>query len=218
VSTLQGMGTPAKKLRYLLTFLAASACAALWAYQRPARASAGRGPEAWAPDGLVRMEVRDVVPLPEVNAHAVVLVSTAGDTLVPLFVDPETALSVALRLAHQRPPGPLAPELLSGVLDKVGGKITALRVDGLERNEYTGRVRVEQGGRAFDLAARPTDALALALESDAPVYASRKMVQESGITREEIEQLKDQLPPGRPGGAFPTPPHRHPGSGEDREL
>jgi len=210
------MGTPAK-LRFVLPFLAAAACTAWLLRHPPARADGDRATVAWPSEGLVRMEVRDVVPLPEVNAHAVVLVSTAGDLLVPLFVDPETALSVALRLAHQRPPGPLAPELLSGVLDKVGGKITALRVDGLERNEYTGRVRVEQGGQSFDLAARPTDALALALEADAPVYASRQMVQDSGITREEIEQLKEQLPQGKPGGAprkLPSPGHRD----GDREL
>jgi len=124
---------------------------------------------------------------------------------------------VALRLAHQRPPGPLAPELLSGVLDKVGGKITALRVDGLERNEYTGRVRVEQGGKAFDLAARPTDALALAPEADTPVYASRKMLQESGITRKEVERLQGHFPHGKQGTA-PRPLPRPPPPAEDREL
>jgi len=208
------MGTPAK-IRFVLPLLAAAAFTAWVVSQRPARAAASGRRDAWPSEGLVRMEVRDVVPLPEVNAHAVVLVSSAGDLLVPLFVDPETALSVALRLAHQRPPGPLAPELLSGVLEQVGGRITALRVDGLERNEYTGRVRVQQGNRTFDLAARPTDALALALEADAPVYASRKMVQESGITREEIDRLKEQLPTR----GKPSAPHPHPAApGDDREL
>ncbi|MEN9798040.1 MAG: hypothetical protein RL653_1736 [Pseudomonadota bacterium] len=163
------------------------------------------------------MEIRDVVPLPEVNTHAVVLVSDGGELLVPLFVDEETALSVALRLAHQRPPGPLAPELLSGVLEQVGGKITGLRVDGLDQNEYTGSVRVKQGSREFEISARPTDALALAVESDVPVYASRKVIQQSGITREEIEQLQQGHPPPAPG--HPGPPSPHPASpGEDREL
>lgn len=161
------------------------------------------------------MEIRDVVPLPEVNTHAVVLVSDGGELLVPLFVDEETALSVALRLAHQRPPGPLAPELLSGVLEQVGGKITGLRVDGLDHNEYTGSVRVRQGSREFEISARPTDALALAVESDVPVYASRKVIQQSGITREEIEKLRQGHPP--PG--HPAPPSTHPpGPVEDREL
>ena len=214
--SLPGMGTPAK-LRFVLPVLAAAACTAWLVLKPAARAAGGTGPDAWPVEGWVRMEVRDVVPLPEVNAHAVVLVSRAGDVLVPLFVDPETALSVALRLEHRRPPGPLAPELLSGVLDKVGGRITALRVDGLERNEYTGRVQVRQGGRTFDLSARPTDALALALEADAPVYASRKMVRESGITREEIERLGAPRQHNGPG-TVPHVPRPQPGMPEDREL
>lgn len=153
---------------------------------------------ATADSTLVKMSIRDVVPLPEAGTHAVVLISDKGDTILPVFVDEETALAVALRLAHKDSPAPLAADLLGGVLEQLGGKLIAVKLDSLVGNEYTGRVRVARDGKDFEVVARPADALAVALESGATVYASPDLLQDVGITRGQIEDLRKGMKKSRP--------------------
>ncbi|MFL5319573.1 MAG: bifunctional nuclease family protein [Myxococcaceae bacterium] len=148
---------------------------------------------------FIKMSIRDVVPLPEANTHAVVLISDKGDTILPVFVDDETALAVALRLAHKQSPAPMAADLLGGVIDQLGGKLVAVKLDSLVGNEYTGRVRVAKDGQDFEMAARPSDALAVALETGASVYASPDLLHDVGITRGQIEELRKHLPKGKAG-------------------
>lgn len=146
---------------------------------------------------LVHLKIRDVVPLPEANTHAVVLVSDNGETIVPLFVDEETAVSIAMRLAHKHSPMPLAADLLGDVLNKLGGKLVAVKIDSVVADEYQGRVRVSKNGAEFEMAARPQDALAVAVDTQADVFASRDLVKDVGITRGQIEQLKKAHPQQR---------------------
>ena len=64
------------------------------------------------PPPLVQMEVKDVVPLKELNQHAVVLVSREDGTVLPLFVDETAAVAIAFRLMKRPTPHPLAHDLL----------------------------------------------------------------------------------------------------------
>ena len=143
---------------------------------------------------FIQMEIRDVVPLPEARTHAVVLVGNDGGTILPVFVDEETALAVAFRLAHKPSPHPTAADLLGGVITQLGGKLVSIRLNALVSNEYTGSVRVKRGEAEFDIDARPSDALAVAVDSGAPVFASPELIKDIGISKEQIEQLRRALP------------------------
>lgn len=143
---------------------------------------------------FIEMEIRDVVPLPEAATHAVVLVSNNGETILPVFVNEETALAVAFRLAHKDAPHPTAADLLGGVITRLGAKLVSIQLNSLVANEYTGTVRVSRDGSEFDIEARPSDALAIAVENGAKVFASPDLVQDIGITKGQIDQLRKALP------------------------
>jgi bifunctional DNase/RNase len=164
-----------------------------------------------APPALVRLEVKDVVPLKELKQHAVVLVSTVDGTVLPLFVDETAAVAIAFRLMGRPTPHPLAHDLLDRIVPSLGGRLTEVRIDGLEDHVYRSHVFIQQANRQLVIEARPSDAVAMALAAKVPVYTTRQVMAAGGITRAEIDSFgKDLLEPapgvGGSGNAGTPPP------------
>ena len=150
------------------------------------------------PAPLVRMEVKDVVPLKELKQHAVVLISKEDGTVLPLFVDETAAVAIAFRLMGRPTPHPLAHDLLDRLVPSLGGKLTEVRIDGLKDHVYSSHVFIQQANRQLVIEARPSDAVAMALAAKVPVYTTRQVMAEGGITRAEIDAFGRE-----PGDALP---------------
>ncbi len=151
---------------------------------------------------LVELQVRDVIPLMEAQTHAVVLTTGDGELVLPIFVDESAAVAIAFRLAHLQPPQPLAQDLLGSVVTGLGGKVVEVRIDDLRDDIYTGRVFLEQGKRKVTLDARPSDSIAMALDGKARIMVTRKVLDEAGISRAEIDALREGGP--GVGGSGPS--------------
>lgn len=139
---------------------------------------------------LVEMEVRDVVPLEEAETHAVVLVSKDREVVLPIFVDETAAVAIAFRLAHRSAPHPLAQDLLDQMLEKLGGRLTEVRIDQIDDTIFRGKVIITQGQKTMSLEARPSDSIAMALSCGAKIFASRGVLEEAGLTSEDVERLR----------------------------
>ncbi|MBI3183097.1 MAG: bifunctional nuclease family protein [Myxococcales bacterium] len=156
-------------------------------------------------EALVEMEVKDVVPLDDESAHAVILVSKEG-TVLPVFVDEAAAVAIAFRLAHRPPPHAMVEDLLARVVDEMGGKVTRVRIGAVQNHLDLCTIDIRHGGKTLQLAARPSDSIALALTSGAKIFAKAALVEQVGITRKEIEDLKSRLGVGGSGKPEDPPP------------
>lgn len=159
---------------------------------------------------LVELTVHDVVPLEEAQTHAVVLTTKDGKVVLPIFVDEAAAVAIAFRLAHVEPPHPLAQDLLDDVVEGMGGKVTEVRIDDLRDDIYTGRIFVQQGKKELQMGARPADSIAMALHSEARIRVTRKVLAQAGISRDEIDSLREGGP--GVGGSGPDIGGSGPGS------
>jgi len=146
---------------------------------------------------LVQVEVKDVVPLKELNQHAVVLVSKEDGTVLPLFVDETAAVAIAFRLMGRPTPHPLAHDLLDRIVPSLGGRLTEVRIDGLKDHVYRSHVVIQQANKQLMIEARPSDALSMALAAKVPVYTTRQVMAEGGIRKAEIDSFgKEPAVPG----------------------
>ena len=185
------------------------------------------------PPRLVPMEVKDVVPLKELRQHAVVLVSKEDGTVLPLFVDETAAVAIAFRLMGRPTPHPLAHDLLDRIVPSLGGRLTEVRIDGLKDHVYQSHVIIQQANRQLVIEARPSDAVSMALAAKVPVYTTRQVMAEGGITRAEIDSFGKEpadLGPGVGGGGKAdgapgpapqspaAPPARPPATGKPVQL
>ncbi len=150
-----------------------------------------------APPRLVQVEVKDVVPLKELKQHAVVLVSKDDGMVLPLFVDETAAVAIAFRLMGRPTPHPLAHDLLDRIVPSLGGRLTEVRIDGLKDHVYQSHVVIQQANKQLVIEARPSDALSMALAAKVPVYTTRQVMAEGGISKAEIDSFGK--PPSDPG-------------------
>jgi bifunctional DNase/RNase len=144
-----------------------------------------------APQGYEKASVWDVVPAGD--GAAVLLIDAKKLTVLPIFVGGTEALTIQLRADGTRYERPLTHDLLSSLVRELGGSPVKSQIDDLRDDTYFGSVFVRQGDRILQLDARPSDAIAIALGSGAPLYVSRSVMLASGVPREEIEkEEKDQ--------------------------
>jgi uncharacterized protein len=150
--------------------------------------SAAAFADGGAPSGYEHVAVWDLVPAGD--GAAVLLLDSSYTTVLPIFVGGTEALTIRLNLDGRHHERPLTHDLLASIVRELGGKPVKAQIDDLRDDTYFGSVFVRQGERVLQLDARPSDAIAIALGSGAPLYVSRSVMLSSGVPREELE--KDQ--------------------------
>ena len=129
----------------------------------------------------VEMDVWDVYHLDD--GQNVVLLRTKGAAprFLPIWIGESEAMAIQLRLSRQLPPRPLTHDLLERLIKTLGARVLKVHVEGLRERVFLGRVFLRQGGQTYDVDARPSDSIALALGARAPIYVSRAVLDEAGM-------------------------------------
>jgi uncharacterized protein len=144
-------------------------------------------PRPTAPPSHVEMTVGGLYSVGN-GGSAVILATPTDPRVVPIFIGGTEALSIHLRLEHQRYQRPLTHDLLDNVVRELGGELVKVQVDELKDNVFIGTVFVRDGGRIAPLDARPSDAIALAIGADVPIFVARKVVSAAGVRKEDFER------------------------------
>ena len=162
------------------------------------------------------MTVRGLTLDPVTNAPIVILKSEGGTRLLPIWIGVFEANAIALEMEKISTPRPMTHDLLKSVIELLGARVERMVVDKLEENTFFASVYLRSGGQQLRLDARPSDAIALALRTGAPIFVAHDVLSRSrGIEIEEDLGEADQwrqwinhITPGDfarnpPGGAAP---------------
>ena len=148
-------------------------------------ADEGKGGGAEPPDDYIPM--RPHSRSGPAFGNVVLLFDPTGEIVVPIFIGGTEALSIQLRLAKRRYARPLTHDLLDAMLDELDVKILRAQVDTLQDNVYIGTVVLRRGEQIIKLDARPSDAIALAIGNQVPIYVSRQLVEKAGVKLSELD-------------------------------
>ena len=113
--------------------------------------------------------------------NAVLLLDQAEATMVPIYIGTTEAHSIELRLRGQPPPRPLTHDLFDAALRELGVELVRVQIDDLREGVFIASVFLRQGARIIELDARASDAIALALGNDIPVYVAEHVVRYTGV-------------------------------------
>jgi len=139
----------------------------------------------------VEMKVWDVVRV-DGQQNVVLLRSKAKKPIVlPIWIGEAEAVAIQLRLSRQLPPRPLTHDLLERMLKTIGARVLKIHVEGLREQIFLGRIYVRHGNQTFDIDARPSDSIALAVGAQAPIFVARDVLDQVGM---------DAPDTGAPGG------------------
>jgi bifunctional DNase/RNase len=121
-----------------------------------------------------------------VGKQPIVLLKTlAGNRFLPIWIGHPEAAAILMRLQDARPPRPATHDLMCTALEELGAEVTQVAITDLRDNTFFAQVTVSNGIDEHELDSRPSDALALAVRAEAPIFASEQIVMDSGI---EFEQ------------------------------
>jgi uncharacterized protein len=126
-----------------------------------------------------------------VGKQPIVLLKTAeGNKFLPIWIGHPEAAAILMKLQSQAPPRPMTHDLLSDMLEHLGAQVLRITVTELRENTFYAQITVQQDGTEIEVDSRPSDAIALAIRSEAPIFAADRVIEESAIEfeGEDVDQ------------------------------
>ena len=119
------------------------------------------------------------------GAYALVLGEIEGNRRLPIIIGAFEAQAIALELEKIQPPRPMTHDLLRDMFEAVGAEVVDVVIDELREGTFFAKIRYVHEGDEDQLDARPSDAVALAVRVDAPIYVAPDVLEEAGISADE---------------------------------
>lgn len=153
------------------------------------------------PSGFSRAEILGVAGIGD--GAVVLLGSEERETMLPIFISPNQAIAIDLRVQGRRVPRPMTHDLLENVLGELNATIGKVQVHSLQGSTFIATIfLVTESQAVIEVDARPSDAIALAAGRDIPIYVSDQVLDDAGLTEEDLEQMPRQRPDDLPDGSI----------------
>jgi bifunctional DNase/RNase len=122
------------------------------------------------------------------GAYALVLGESEGGRRLPIIIGAFEAQAIALELEKIQPPRPMTHDLLRDLLEIVGSDVVAVVISELRDGTFFAKIRFAYNGEERELDSRPSDAVALAVRVDAPIYVAHDVLAEAGLPSDEEQE------------------------------
>ena len=132
--------------------------------------------------GEVEVRIRGLMMDPVTSMPMIVLKDIAGEGVLPIWVGIFEANAIALEIEKSTTPRPMTHDLLRNVLRGFAARVTRVVVSELRDDTFFAVIWLDRNGEAISIDARPSDALALAMRSDCPIYVSRAVMDNARLT------------------------------------
>jgi len=122
------------------------------------------------------------------SQHVVILREADSERYLPIWIGPAEADAIAVRLQEVTVARPLTHDLLSNVIDELGGAVVSVVVNDLANDTFFARLHVEHGGRTVEIDSRPSDAIAIAVRAGVPIFAEESVLDRAGVLLDDEGQ------------------------------
>lgn len=122
------------------------------------------------------------------GAYAILLKEIDGNRRLPIIIGQFEAQAIALEMEGIKPPRPLTHDLLKNLIDNLGGTVVEIVVNELRENTFYAKIILDVSGLTNEVDARPSDAIALAVRADAPIYVTEAVMEAASfIPTDELD-------------------------------
>ena len=139
----------------------------------------------------VEMKIRGLMMDPMSNMPIVVLKDLTGDSVLPIWVGIYEANAIALEIEKVTTPRPMTHDLIKVLLMGLDTSVSKVVVSELKDDTFYAQIWLERNGKQISVDSRPSDALALALRHDCPIYVDEKVLQSSRGTNGVSEKVNN---------------------------
>ena len=127
------------------------------------------------------------VELPS-NQPIVLLKEVDGDRYLPIWIGAVEATAIAFALQGIETPRPMTHDLLRDILSETNVSVDRILISDLVDSTFYATIRMGRDGNAVEVSSRPSDAIALAVRINAPIYAEEQVLDQAGIELKDEEE------------------------------
>ncbi|NTU58170.1 MAG: hypothetical protein HGB00_04520 [Chlorobiaceae bacterium] len=156
----------------------------------------------------LQVDILGLSTSPHTNgAYALILYEVEGKRKLPIIIGGFEAQAIALKLENIKPPRPFTHDLFKHIADAFSLQVNEVYIDELHNETFYAKVICEMGGVVHEIDARPSDAIAIAVRFNAPIFVSEEIMNEAGIVEEQqkedeesalAEEIAEQPEPAEP--------------------
>jgi bifunctional DNase/RNase len=129
-----------------------------------------------------------------VGKQPIVLLKTAdGNKFLPIWIGHPEAAAILMTLQGATTPRPMTHDLVADMLDQLDAQVVRITVTELRESTFYASITVQQNGSEIEIDSRPSDAIALAVRAEAPIYAASDVIEESAIEFEGEDVNEEEI-------------------------
>jgi bifunctional DNase/RNase len=155
----------------------------------------------------IRMEIRGLMLDPTSNVPIVVLRDELHQVLLPIWIGVFEANAIALRLGKVETPRPMTHDLLRSAFELLDVRVLKIVISDLRESTFFAVIHVDRSGEEIRIDARPSDAIALALRAEAPIFVLQPVLEKAKAIEmastetdeERFKRLLEEFSPDDPG-------------------
>ena len=152
----------------------------------------------------LQVDILGLSTSPHTNgAYALILYELEGKRKLPIIIGGFEAQAIALKLENIKPPRPFTHDLFKNIADVFHLHVNEIIIDELHNETFYAKVVCEVNGEVHEIDARPSDAIAIAVRFNAPLFVTEEIMNEAGIKEEQKEEGEEEaliqaeeVPPG----------------------
>lgn len=128
------------------------------------------------------------------NTPVVILQETEGTRVLPIWIGPSEASSIAMELAGMKFSRPLTHDLFTSLIKGLGGELRRVQITRVEENTYFAELLIQRGDEVFSIDARPSDSIAIALRVGAMIFTSDELLEETPVEIVDTDYHAEEEP------------------------
>ena len=146
---------------------------------------------------MLEMTIDSIRVSPMNYQRVVILKEKDADRYLPIWIGPAEADAIAVKLQDLSVPRPLTHDLLRTIIDTLGASVKHILVSDLQNDTFYAKITLQTNGTATDIDCRPSDAVALAVRAQVPIYVDESVLDKAGILLDK--ETGKPLVPGEEG-------------------
>ena len=139
---------------------------------------------------MIQVEVAFISVDANIGTPIVFLRETDGDPrrMLPIWIGQAEALAIQLKLKDEEPPRPMTHDLLKNIIEVLSAKVEAIHVNTIKEETFLAEIHLQVNKETLKVDSRPSDAIALSLRFDVPIYVTEELIEQSGFSEEELKE------------------------------
>ena len=142
---------------------------------------------------LVPMSIKGLMLDPVSNSPIVVLKDDSDKFFLPIWVGIFEANAIALQLENITTPRPMTHDLLRNMISELNAQVTRIVINDLRESTFFAQIGLLIGGKTLELDARPSDAIALALRTEAPIFVAQSVLEQAQTIAPEGDEPDEKM-------------------------